>query len=119
MHGLEFIRQPARPVFQHFDDRHAVDHSEGQVEVGPAVALRERQRADDRPGHHSAIGRSQLKHPIAHPFTVLDGVHIAYPFLFLASVLKIVAYRPESKGLRQRGAALELIAFVFLGDLCV
>ena len=44
---LELVREPLRPLVQHRLDVDAVDDCEGQVEVGPAVALAVGEQADD------------------------------------------------------------------------
>jgi hypothetical protein len=44
--------------------------AEGQIEIGPAVALTADRAADGRAGDDTRIGLGQLEQPLAHPRSV-------------------------------------------------
>jgi hypothetical protein len=73
MDCVELLDQALRPVGQHLRQRHAVRDGEGQVEVGPTIALAVRERTDDGSGDDPLVRRCQFQHAVAHPLTVLDA----------------------------------------------
>ena len=72
---IELGHELPRPVGQDVAHRHVVGHSEGQVEIRPAIAAAIREPADDGGGDHVRIGRGHLEHAIMHAIPVLDAEH--------------------------------------------
>jgi len=65
MDGVEAVSDGPRPVVEHVDDGNSVLDSEGEVEIGPAVAGTVREAADDGRCYHPPVRLGQTEHVVA------------------------------------------------------
>ena len=75
MYRRELGHDYTRPVLEDLYDRNIVGHAEREVQVGPAVALRLRERSDDCAGNDPRVVFCQLQHAVTKPIALLDGEH--------------------------------------------
>ena len=70
---VELVDDHARPVPEHLRHRDAVRDREGQVEIRPAIAVAEGERADHGTGDDALVRCSQLEYPVAREVAVVEG----------------------------------------------
>ena len=77
MHRFKLVHEHALPVVEHVADRHPVGDAEGEVQVGEAVALANRERADKGARNDALIVFRQAHQAVAKSLPLPTREHDA------------------------------------------